>query len=108
MPDSQNNGNKIGPPKEMSMEMRLLLALLITVPIMFLAPYLLGPQQPQKSANKTAPTSQKGPSNPAAQTSATAPAPAPATPPPSGSGTSQAALPAVPIDTDLYHIVFTN
>ncbi len=42
MPDSPNSGNKIGPPKEMSMEMRLLLALLLTVPILFLGALLPG------------------------------------------------------------------
>ncbi|HEX3875617.1 MAG TPA: membrane protein insertase YidC [Bryobacteraceae bacterium] len=111
MADSQNNGSKIGPPKkEMSMEMRLLLALLLTVPIMFLGPYFLGSQQPEQPAKKTA--APKGPSNPAAQTSSTAPAPPPAASQPpvaaAGHGTPQDALPPVPIDTDLYHIVFTN
>ena len=52
MADSPNSGNKIGPPKEMSMEMRLLLALLLTVPILFLGPYLLGPQSPAAGKEK--------------------------------------------------------
>jgi YidC/Oxa1 family membrane protein insertase len=115
MPDSQNSGNKIGPPKEMSMEMRLLLALLLTVPILFLGPYLLGPQtskQPEKKS--VAQPSQAASSNPAAQTSAKAPPPEPsaaASAPskaPAGSGTPQQPLPSFFIDTNLYHVVFTN
>src|SRR5262249_37091534 len=69
MPDLQNSG-KIGPPKEMSMEMRLLLALLPTVPILFLGPYLFGPS-PEQAKKAAQPTHV---SNPAAQTSTKAPA----------------------------------
>jgi YidC/Oxa1 family membrane protein insertase len=114
MPDLQNSGNKIGPPKEMSMEMRLLLALLLTVPILFLGPYLLGPQKPQQPEKKSAAQpSQAASSNPAAQTSAKAPPPetaAAAAPSPTrpGTGTPQQALPSFFIDTDLYHVVFSN
>jgi YidC/Oxa1 family membrane protein insertase len=113
MPDLQNSGNKIGPPKEMSMEMRLLLALLLTVPILFLGPYLLGPQTPPQAEKKTATQPhQAGNDNPAAQTSAQAPAPKPAAAAPStapaGAGTPQQALPSFTIDTDLYRITFTN
>ena len=121
MPDSQNSGNKIGPPKEMSMEMRLLLALVLTVPILFLGPYLFGPQTPPTPAKKTAGQSnpasnqpnQAPPSNPAAQTSASGPKPgAAASAAPSNAkaapGTPQELLPSVVIDTNLYHIVFTN
>src|SRR5215472_9335834 len=112
MPDLQNSGNKIGPRKEMSMEMRLLLALLLTVPILFLGPYLLGPQTPPQAEKKTATQPhQAGGSNPAAQTSAQAPAPLPtaaASASRTGSGTPQQALPSFIIDTDLYRITFTN
>ncbi len=112
MPDSQKSGNKIEPPKkEMSMEMRLLLALVLTVPILFLGPYLLGPQKPVEPAKQTASQSKPAPaSNPAAQTSATAPAPPAASPSvtPAAGGTSQAALPSFAINTDLYRVVFTN
>ncbi len=95
------------------MEMRLLLALLLTVPILFLGPYLLGPQKPQPEKKSTAQPSQAASSNPAAQTSAKAPPPeaaAAAAPPTarSGTGTPQQALPSFFIDTDLYHVVFTN
>jgi YidC/Oxa1 family membrane protein insertase len=113
MPDLQNSGNKIGPPKEMSMEMRLLLALLLTVPILFLGPYLWGPQTPQQAEKKSvAPPSQAASSNPAAQTSAKAPPPAPvvsaSSTAPAGTGTPQQPLASFFIDTNLYHIVFTN
>ena len=40
------------------MELRLLLALLLTVPILFLGPYLLGPQKPQPEKKSTAQPSQ--------------------------------------------------
>ena len=46
MADSQTAEARLQPPKEMSMEMRLLLALLLTVPILFLGPYFLGSQTP--------------------------------------------------------------
>ncbi len=110
MPDSQNSGNKIGPRKEMSMEMRLLLALVLTVPILFLGPYLLGPQTPAPADKKAASQSKPAPaSNPPAQTSAKAPArePAPSAPTVRG-GTAQEQLPSFSIDTDLFHVVFNN
>jgi YidC/Oxa1 family membrane protein insertase len=114
MPDSQNSGNKIGPPKEMSMEKRLLLALLLTVPILILTPYFMGPQTPPPQEKKAAPAKQAPASNPAAQTSAAAPAaPAPSAAAPKAAApntkeTTQDALPSFAIDTDLYHVVFTN
>jgi YidC/Oxa1 family membrane protein insertase len=116
MPDSQKGGNKIGPPQEkLSMEMRLLLALLLTVPIIFLGPYFLGNEKPEPGQKKAAAeqsekAKQSGqPSNPAAHTDATAPAAqASATAPAAGPGTPQRTLPDVVIDTDLYHVVFTN
>lgn len=95
------------------MEMRLLLALLLTVPILFLGPYLLGPQTPPQSAKKTA-AQPKQPSNPAAETSAKAPAAATtaiskATAAiPAANGTPQLLAPVFVLDTDLYHVVFTN
>ena len=46
MADSSNGGSKFQPPKEMSMELRLLLALLLTVPILFIGPYFFGSQTP--------------------------------------------------------------
>ncbi len=106
MPDSPNSGNKIGPPKEMSMETRLLLALLLTVPIVFLAPYFLGNQQPPAAVKKSAPV-RGATDNPAAHTSAQAPAP-PTTAAPTGSVSVGTPLPDVTIETGLYHIVFTN
>jgi YidC/Oxa1 family membrane protein insertase len=113
MPELQNSGNKIGPPKEMSMEMRLLLALLLTVPILFLGPYLFGPQTPSQAGKKNLTQQhQTGSSNPAAETSAQAPVAEPAaaksSAAPAGTGTSQQALTAFVIDTDLYRVSFTN
>src|SRR5579862_9359234 len=94
MPDSPSSGNKIGPPKEMSMETRLLLALLLTVPIVFLAPYFLGNQQPPAAVKKSAPV-RGATDNPAAHTSAQAPAAAPAaaSAPATGPTSAQTPLP---------------
>jgi YidC/Oxa1 family membrane protein insertase len=115
MPTSQNSGNKIGPPQEMSMEMRLLLALLFMIPILFLGPYLFGPQNPPQPEKKAA-TQPGHASNTAAQTSAKAPASpeadaAAASVPaaiPAANQTLQQGLPAFAIDTNLYHVEFTN
>ena len=82
------------------MEMRLLLALLLTVPILFLGPYFFGPQTPQPEKKSTAQPSQAASSNPAAQTSAKAPPPeaaaaGDASTARSGTGTQQQALPSI-------------
>src|SRR5580658_4770745 len=55
MADSSNGGSKFQQPKEMSMELRLLLALVLTVPILFIGPYFFGSQTPPPK-KVTAPT----------------------------------------------------
>src|SRR6185312_5735001 len=68
MADSSNGGSKFQPPKEMSMELRLLLALLLTVPILFIGPYFFGSQTPAKKNPATKPAAQTAsqPEKPAA------------------------------------------
>ncbi len=114
MADSINGGNK----KEMSMEMRLLLAFLLMGAIMFSTQYFFKPPTPPP-LKKTASSSQAAPASPdntpvPENTAATVPVPA-AEPPeaaPTSAPTSPAtpgqALPHFTIDTDLYRVSFSN
>ena len=107
-------GNK--PSKELSMEMRLLLAFLLMGAVMFVSQYFMKSQAPPP-AQKTAQTGDpKAPESPkdAPKDAAAAPA-APATPAqakvdaaPAPGATPEKILPAVTIDTDLYTVSFTN
>src|ERR1700678_764179 len=112
MADSSNGGSKFQPPKEMSMELRLLLALVLTVPILFIGPYFFGSAPPPKKA--PAPTA-------AAPSAAPAEKPAAAEPQTpkvalrtanstslTGTATSQQPVPSMIVQTDLYRISFTN
>lgn len=108
MAQSVNGGNKdtAQPPKEMSMEVRLLAAFLLMGAVMFLTPYFF--KQPPPAAVKKAPP-------PAAATVAPkpeeAPTPAKTAAPakiPAGPVTDQQVLPPLTIDTDLYRVVFSN
>src|ERR1019366_4459533 len=125
MAESVNGGSKTPaqPPKEMSMEVRLLIAFLLMGFVMFLTPYLFKSQVPpavnKAAAGQTASQSTPGaPSTrgaqPAAQT--TAPPPAAAVPaeeeavdaaPPVGA-TRQKPEPTLVIETDRYKIAFSN
>jgi YidC/Oxa1 family membrane protein insertase len=116
MADSVNDGSTTPKKsKELSMEMRLLLAFLLMGGVMFLTPYLFKTENPPK---KTA-------ANPAAQTQAaqTPPAPAPAQPAapaakapaettasqnPTVKATVQQPLPPFVIETDRFRISFSN
>jgi YidC/Oxa1 family membrane protein insertase len=112
MPDSSNGGSKFQPPKEMSMELRLLLALLLTVPILFIGPYFFGSQTPPP---KKVPA-------PIAAAPATAPVEKPAVAEPktpkvalktaasslTGNGTQQQPMPSMVVQTDLYRISISN
>jgi len=112
-------GNNPGqPPKEMSMEVRLLLAFLLMGAVMFVTPYFFKSVAPPP-ATKTAPAESPlgagvPPGAPAAPTGAE-PAPPPtvadATPPaemPSAPPTPQQVQPNVTIDTDVFHISFSS
>jgi YidC/Oxa1 family membrane protein insertase len=104
-------------PKEMSMEVRLLLAFLLMGAVMFLTPYFFKSAAPPP-VKKTAETAVRPPGP--APTAPAEPPPAPAPPPaaeaaqtapasgPSGPATSQEAEPAFLIDTNLFRIALSN
>jgi YidC/Oxa1 family membrane protein insertase len=100
-----------GSPKEMSMEVRLLLAFLLMGAVMFVTPYLYKTPPPAKTAQKTT-AAQTEPSAPAATTAA-AEAAVPVVPTePDADATEPAtvaiALPPVTIDTSLFRVTFNN
>jgi YidC/Oxa1 family membrane protein insertase len=122
MAESVNGGNTPAqPPKEMSMEVRLLIAFLLMGAVMFLTPYFFKSQVPppakKDAAGQTA--SQSTPGAPATPPKADATAgypPAPAAPEtaeaavvaPAAGATPQKAEPLFTIETDLYKVVFSN
>jgi len=124
MAESVNGGSKTPaqPPKEMSMEVRLLIAFLLMGIVMFLTPYFFKSQVPpanKGAAGQTASQSTPGaPSTPGAQPAAGATAPPPAAAasaeeeavaaaPPVGA-TPQKPEPSLVIETDRYKIAFSN
>src|ERR1700675_150605 len=100
------------PPKEMSMEVRLLLVFVLMGAVMFVWQLIYKPDPPPQIPSKNATSAVQ--SNPAANTSAQ--------PPPAASGataeltasaptspaTAQRSEPAFIVDTDLYRITFSN
>src|SRR5579871_3016209 len=106
-----SDNNSAASPKEMSMEVRLLLAFLLMGAVMFLSPYFFKtPAPPPGNGKKTATASSVAPAPaPPAATTSTAPAPpAPTDDKPVANATSQQPQPAVIIDTDLYRVTFNN
>ncbi len=114
MAESENRGGRGQPPKEMSMEIRLLLAFLLMGAVMFLTPYFVKTQQPASTKKAetpaTAPVAETAP--PAAPETPAAPAPqakaaarkrTSATP-----VTEQNPLPPLVMETDLFRIEFSN
>ncbi len=111
MPQSEKGGNTSAPPKELSMEVRLLLAFLLMGAVMFVTPYLFKSSTPPAPAKKAAQTT-------APVTTGGQPAPAPAQPnvaevaapvgEPVMPATAQQAQPPIVIDTDLFRITFNN
>ncbi|HEY2015026.1 MAG TPA: membrane protein insertase YidC [Bryobacteraceae bacterium] len=111
MAESVNGGGNPQPPKEMSMEMRLLLAFLLMGAVMFVTPYFFKSQNPPP-VSKTAQTE-----SPAKPGSTPAPEAVPPTPvadvaepagEPSAPATAQHPQPNLTIDTDLYRVTFSN
>jgi YidC/Oxa1 family membrane protein insertase len=105
-----NSGNP-NTPKEMSMEVRLLIAFLLMAVVMFVAPIFFKTPPPppgQKSAPVTATTA--GTASKSTPSAPSAPAPPAVTPAaaPAGPATRQQAQPAFVIDTDLFRVVFSN
>ena len=119
MAESVNGGSNTPaqPPKEMSMEVRLLLAFLLMGAVMFLTPYFFKSQIPPagEEGRGGADCSQGTPGAPATAGATTPPAPLPQ-PPRSRGGrgpcppTPRRRKPSPPfvIDTDLYRIAFSN
>jgi YidC/Oxa1 family membrane protein insertase len=120
MADSQNGGSKFQQPKEMSMELRLLLALVLTVPILFIGPYFFGTQAPppkkaasptdvtQPAATQTAnPAGAQETAKPAAAATSKAVA-KPVSTVPGGAATDQQPLPSAIVQTDFYRISISN
>jgi YidC/Oxa1 family membrane protein insertase len=110
MAEMLNGGNSSNPPKELSMEVRLLLAFLLMGAVMFVTPYLfknLAPPSPATVTHTTAP-------KPAAASEANTAAPAQAAPvtaaaaKSSAPSTSAQPLPPLVIDTGLFRIAFSN
>jgi YidC/Oxa1 family membrane protein insertase len=112
MPEPVKGGtNLTGPPKELSMEVRLLLAFLLMGAVMFLYQYLVPPPPAKKVVPPTA--------QPAAATTAPSEAPATSETPapvqpvaaasaPGASATPQTVEPPLVVDTDLYRITLSN
>ena len=108
MAETVNGGNSSNPPKELSMEVRLLLAFLLMGAVMFVTPYFfknLAPP-PATIAHTTAP-------KPApAASSAIAPAQAPPAVAEaakhSAPSTASQPLPPLVINTDLFRVAFSN
>src|SRR5439155_16574691 len=123
MAESVNGGNsQEQPPKEMSMEVRLLLAFLLMGAVMFVWQLIYKPEPPP-GTKKTAPTAEstgaKGvPSAPGATGSQ--PQPEPASAPaetaqtivpassPTSPATSQRPEPVFIVNTDLFRVTFSN
>ena len=109
MPETVTSGGSPGqPPKEMSMEIRLLLAFLLMGAVMFLTPYLFK-SPPAPAANKTAPPAQTeavpaAPSAPLPQIAPAEEGKAAATSP----ATPQYTLPPFVIDTELFTVQLSN
>ncbi len=114
MADSVNGGNSPGqPPKDMSMEMRLLLAFLLMGAVMFVTPYFLktpeAPGAKKAGATKGAVTTPPDPSPSEAAASTAKPGePAAASAAEVPGATPQHVEPQFVIDTNLFRIVFSN
>jgi YidC/Oxa1 family membrane protein insertase len=121
MAESVNGGDPQQPSKEMSMEVRLLLAFLLMGAVMFLTPYLFKTAAPPPSVKKVA-QSAPGPVGtppPAAESTAAAPVAekakaersarkGSAKAAPSAPSTPQEPQPALIVDTDLFTVAFSN
>ena len=116
MAEPVNGGNGSKPPKEMSMEVRLLLAFVLMGAVMFVSQYFFKPQTPpsgQKTAQNSQKSSEKAPEK-AASDAAVAPpkdTPAPeaeAKAAPAPGATPEQTLPPFVIDTDLYRVTLSN
>jgi YidC/Oxa1 family membrane protein insertase len=116
---SGGSGTSSPPPKEMSMEVRLLLAFLLMGAVMFVTPYIFKTTTPPASKKTQAPVAanaQKSSEAAASASPAATPAAAveskaavaPASSEPAGPATPQKVAPPFVIDTNLFRVAFTN
>src|ERR1044071_9182834 len=109
MAETVNGGSSNQPRKEMSMEVRLLLAFILMGVVMFVSQYFFKTPEPPPGAQKTAQTTTapKAPETaavtPPKPETQPAPAAEPTTPP-----TAQQSRPPLTIDTDLFHIAISS
>jgi len=114
MAEPVNGGAPNQPPKEMSMEIRLLLAFILMGVVMFLTPYLFKSNTPpaaKKEAAKTAETTAAPAAAAPAAHDAAKPAAAEtaaATGPANSPATAQQVLPVLTIVTNKYKVAFSN
>src|SRR5476649_1273258 len=116
MAETVNGGSNKQTPKEMSMEVRLLIAFVLMGAVMFVWQLIYKPEPPPRIPGKGATSAAT--SNPAANTSAQPPAPTEqaspaATSAPTASkftsvATPQRSEPVFIVDTDLYRVTFSN
>ncbi len=109
MADIGNGGTKGGGqgPKELSMETRLLLAFLLMGAVMFLTPYFF-PSATTTAKKSTAQTAQSTPSAAPAETAPPAQVVNEAERAPTAPATPVKVEPTFSIDTDLFHVTFSN
>jgi YidC/Oxa1 family membrane protein insertase len=109
MADIGNGGTKSGGqgPKELSMETRLLLAFLLMGAVMFLTPYFF-PSATTPAKKSTAQTAQRTPSAAPAETAPPAQVVPEAERAPTVPATPVKVEPTFSIDTDLFHVTFSN
>src|SRR5579883_992059 len=120
MPEIVNGGSSNQPPKEMSMELRLLVAFLLMGAVMFLTPYLFKSQAPVTPAGhnpgQKAQTAQPGAAplpDGRGSVAETAKAPseavaAPSSAAPVAPATAQQTLPPYVIQTNLFRVAISN
>jgi YidC/Oxa1 family membrane protein insertase len=101
-----------GSPKEMSTEVRLLLAFLLMGVVMFLTPYFYKSPPPGPKTGQRTTAAQNGasqaPSAPAAAETAAPVAPAAPAAAPTERATVAVSLPPVVIDTNVFRVIFDN
>src|SRR5947209_5240819 len=112
MAEPVNGGSGNQPPKEMSMEVRLLLAFILMGVVMFVSQYYFKSTAPPPKADtvaQTAPAPAPAPDKPTATPPAdTPPAEAEVKAAPVPGATPQQSLPPLVINTDLYQVTFSN
>ncbi len=116
MPELEQGGGPVKPPKEMSMEVRLLLAFLLMGVVMFVTPYVFKSQAPPAAPKKAAAGQTAAPASPAPAQPAPAEQTAKAQPAGAARQTASPALAETPqrvlaplvIETNLFRVVLSN